>query len=122
MSLIPLVLLFSSGYESWIGEEVRFPWFAPLSIEFHLSVDSLSLLFVALTAVIIPVTLLALPSGGIAFSRNFLRVCPFAAGAFDRFFYRPRLGSFHHLLGSDAFPPLFYHLHLGRAFKKGSGP
>lgn len=56
-SLIPLALLLYAS-SSWIGTEVNKAWLPALSVRFHLSVDSLSLLFLYLTAVIIPISLL----------------------------------------------------------------
>lgn len=57
-SLIPLAIL-GIDPSSWIGQEVRADWLPALGIQFYLSVDSLSLVFVYLTAVIIPVALFA---------------------------------------------------------------
>jgi NADH-quinone oxidoreductase subunit M len=59
MSFLPLLILLSSGYTHWLGEHVEYQWLPPLSIEFYLKVDSLSLLFLYLTAIIIPISLLA---------------------------------------------------------------
>ncbi|MFI0434660.1 MAG: NuoM family protein [Parachlamydiaceae bacterium] len=59
LSLLPLMLLFSFGMEQWIGESVHYGWFPQLSIQFELGVDSLSFLFLALTGLIIPISLLA---------------------------------------------------------------
>jgi NADH-quinone oxidoreductase subunit M len=58
LSLIPLLLLLAFGFKNWLGDTVQYPWLPPLSIEFYLKVDSLSLLFVYLTAIIIPIVLL----------------------------------------------------------------
>lgn len=120
MSLIPLLLLVSSGYGSWIGEEVRFPWFAPLSIEFHLSVDSLSLLFVALTAVIIPVTLLALPSGGLPFPRTFYGFVLLLQGLLIGFFTARDLALFTIFWEAMLFPLYFIISIWGGPSRKGA--
>lgn len=58
LSLIPLALLLYHP-STWIGSNILYPWFSPLGINFHLSVDTLSLLFLFLTAIIIPVSLSA---------------------------------------------------------------
>jgi NADH-quinone oxidoreductase subunit M len=58
-SLIPLIILLSSGFVDWIGRRVEYAWLPPLSLDFLLEIDSLSLLFVYLTAIIIPISLLA---------------------------------------------------------------
>lgn len=57
-SLIPLAIL-GIDPSSWMGQEVRASWLTPLSVQFYLSVDSLSLVFLYLTAIIIPVALFA---------------------------------------------------------------
>lgn len=58
LSLSPLILLLSGGY-SWIGTTVNYPWLSTLSINFHLSIDTLSLIFLFLTAIVTPISLLA---------------------------------------------------------------
>ncbi len=58
LSFIPLAMLLY-GQANWIGSQIQYAWLPSLSIEFHLSVDSLSLLFLYLIAVIIPISLLA---------------------------------------------------------------
>lgn len=57
-SLIPLVIL-GTDPASWIGQNFRVAWLPSLSIQFYLHMDSLSLIFVYLTAVIIPIALFA---------------------------------------------------------------
>jgi NADH-quinone oxidoreductase subunit M len=52
-----LILIY--GYNSWIGSAVNIPWLPPLSIEFYLRLDAVSLLFLVLTALIIPISILA---------------------------------------------------------------
>jgi NADH-quinone oxidoreductase subunit M len=70
MSLIPLALLLYTG-KSLIGSSVDYDWLPPLSIRFFLSVDSLSLVFLYLVAVIVPVSLLAVNSSTLAFPNAF---------------------------------------------------
>lgn len=65
MSLLPLIILIY-GHTSWIGSKVEYIWIPVLSIEFHLSIDALSLLFLYLTAVIIPVSLLSVRINALA--------------------------------------------------------
>jgi len=58
LSLIPLLfLVFGVSLDS----EFRVPWFPALSLEFYFSVDSLSLLFLYLTAIVIPFSLIIAP-------------------------------------------------------------
>lgn len=57
-SLFPLAMLIF-GNEGWIGQTVNHMWFPQISIYFHLHVDALSLLFLFLTAIVIPIAILA---------------------------------------------------------------
>lgn len=59
MSLVPLAFLLLR-HSSWIGSEVNYTWLPALSIHFHLRIDSLSLLFLYLTAIVIPISLLSI--------------------------------------------------------------
>lgn len=61
MSLIPLAVLLV-WHSSWIGSKVQYDWLPALSIQFHLNVDSLSLIFLYLTAIIVPISLFAVRS------------------------------------------------------------
>jgi len=58
-SLIPLIMLVAYGPGQWLNQTIQIPWLSPLAIDFHLKVDSLSLAFLYLTAIIIPISLLA---------------------------------------------------------------
>lgn len=60
LSLLPLALLFY-GHGQWLGSEVLYEWIPSLGIQFHLRVDVLSLFFLYLTAVIVPVSIMATP-------------------------------------------------------------
>lgn len=61
MSFFPLLLLLQ-GQPHWIGTSINYVWLAPLSIHFHLAIDSLTLVFLYLTAIITPLSLLAMSS------------------------------------------------------------
>jgi NADH-quinone oxidoreductase subunit M len=54
MSLVPLLILIYG-----VSAPVNYSWFPALSIHFHLSVDSISLIFLYLTAIVIPFALLS---------------------------------------------------------------
>jgi NADH-quinone oxidoreductase subunit M len=58
MSFLPLVVLLSF-HGSWTSQQVNFPWIPALSVNFHLEVDPLSLIFLYLTALIIPFSFFA---------------------------------------------------------------
>lgn len=61
MSLAPLLYLIY-GNTQWVGSSIQYDWLPALSIQFYLSIDALSLLFLFLTAIIIPVSLFATSS------------------------------------------------------------
>lgn len=58
LSLIPLAFLLYN-HADLKGMEINHPWIAPLGINFFLKIDALSLVFLYLTAVIIPISILA---------------------------------------------------------------
>lgn len=60
LSLIPLFFLLLYG-TAWIGTKLELPWFPSLAVHFHLEIDNLSFLFLLLTAIIIPISILAVP-------------------------------------------------------------
>lgn len=71
LSFIPLLMLLAFGINQWVGDSVRYPWLPELSIDFYLKVDSLSLLFLFLTAIIIPISLFAARHEDLYFSNYF---------------------------------------------------
>lgn len=58
LSLIPLAML-AANHDTLIGSSVHYAWFPALNINFNLRVDGISLIFLFLTAIIIPISLLA---------------------------------------------------------------
>lgn len=85
MSLIPLAMLIY-GTTNWIGAEVNYAWLPALSIQFRLSVDSLSLLFLYLTAVIIPISLLSVNSIDLSYPNTFYGLVLLLQGLLIGFF------------------------------------
>lgn len=85
LSLIPLALLIYS-HASWIGSEVNYAWVPPLSIRFHLNVDALTLLFLYLTAIIIPISLLAVSSERLTHPNTFYGLVLLLQGLLIGFF------------------------------------
>lgn len=85
MSLLPLAILIY-GYTGWIGSKIEYAWLPAVSIEFYLSVDELSLLFLFLTAVIIPISLLAVQSSSLAFPNVFYGLVLMLQGLLIGFF------------------------------------
>lgn len=86
LSLLPLALLLPFGFEGWLGEKVQVQWLSSLAIEFYLRIDSLSLLFIYLTAIVIPVTLLALKSEKLSFPKTFYALVLLLQGLLIGFF------------------------------------
>lgn len=85
LSLMPLAILLY-GHADWIGARVEYAWLPLLGIEFYLHVDDLSLLFLALTAVIIPISLLAVNSDKLAHPNAFYGLVLLLQGLLIGFF------------------------------------
>jgi len=85
LSLIPLFILIF-GQASLLGSHVEYKWLPALSIEFYLSVDSLSLLFLYLTAVVVPISLFAVPSKNMDFPNIFYALVLLLQGLLIGFF------------------------------------
>ena len=58
LSLVPLAFLVSQS-SHWNGAAVEYTWIPALSVHFHLSIDALSLIFLYLTSLVIPMSFLA---------------------------------------------------------------
>jgi NADH-quinone oxidoreductase subunit M len=85
LSLVPLALLL---YENtrWLGAGVKYPWWPAASIHFRLAIDSLSLLFLFLTALIIPIALAAVRSETLEFPSAFFGLVLLLQGLLIGFF------------------------------------
>jgi NADH-quinone oxidoreductase subunit M len=70
LGLLPLALLLYYNLD-WIGSKIQYKWLPTLSIEFYMRVDGLSLLFLFLTALIIPIALLAIRKEEEVISKTF---------------------------------------------------
>jgi NADH-quinone oxidoreductase subunit M len=57
LSLIPLAIL-TLNQHNWPHEGVNYAWFPSIGVHFHLAVDTVSLLFLYLSAVIVPLSIL----------------------------------------------------------------
>lgn len=69
-SLLPLILLLLA-HGKWIGTGINYPWMPALKINFHLSVDALSLVFLYLTALIVPLSITAMNSLTLSYANVF---------------------------------------------------
>lgn len=70
LSLIPLAFLIVN-HTKLVGMEVNGDWIPSLSVAFFLKVDHLSLIFLYLTAVMVPVSILAVDSGKLLHPNRF---------------------------------------------------
>ncbi|MEI8365548.1 MAG: NADH-quinone oxidoreductase subunit M [Parachlamydiaceae bacterium] len=85
MSFIPLVLLIL-GQPHWVGASINYVWLAPLSINFHLAVDSLTLVFLYLSAIIVPLSLVATSRWNLASPHTFYGLALLLQGLLIGFF------------------------------------
>lgn len=117
-SLIPLMVLLTFGIPNWMGEEVRYPWFPALAIDFHLKVDSLSLLFLFLTAIIIPISLLAVQREEVEFPNTFYGFVLLLQGLLIGFFTARDLALFVIFWEAMLFPLYFIITFWGKAHRR----
>lgn len=85
LSLLPLVLLIYA-HSNLIGSAVQYDWLPALSIQFYLRVDELSLLFLYLTALIIPISLMAVKPSGVVSNGTFFGLVLLLQGLLIGFF------------------------------------
>lgn len=110
LSLIPLVLLISDHSE-WIGSTVLYPWFPALSIDFHLGMDAMSLIFVYLTAIIIPITIISINSEKLYSANTFYALILLLEGLLIGFFTARDLALFT-ILWEAMLLPLYFIINL----------
>ena len=85
MSMLPLLLLVW-GQKVWIGSEVKYGWLPQIGVEFYLKVDALSLLFLYLVAIIIPILFLAVKGDKLLHPGMFLGLAFLLEGILFGFF------------------------------------
>jgi NADH-quinone oxidoreductase subunit M len=118
LSLLPLLILLSSPVNSWLGEHVRYAWIPPLSIDFYLRVDSLALLFLYLTAIIIPISLLAVQRKELSFPNTFYGFVLLLQGLLIGFFTARDLVLFAIFWEAMLFPLYFLITLWGKAHRR----
>src|ERR1700722_3716429 len=84
-SLIPLAILLF-WHTALLQSEIHYAWLPPLSINFHLKVDTLSLIFLYLTAFILPVSLFAVRSASLQSPHLFFALVLFLEALLIGFF------------------------------------
>lgn len=85
LSLLPLCVLILF-HASMLGSTVDYNWIPPLAIHFHLVVDHLTLVFLYLTAVIIPVSILAINTDKLTHPKMFYGLVLLLEGLLIGFF------------------------------------
>jgi len=85
LSLLPLAILLYD-HAGLVGAHIQYDWLPVLSIQFHLRVDSLSLLFLYLTAIVVPASILAVHSENLAFPNIFYGLVLLLQGLLIGFF------------------------------------
>lgn len=93
LSFIPLLFLLYR-YDHWIGSNINYNWLPPLDIHFHLSVDALSLFFLFLTSIIIPIAIAATSSNRLTYPHAFYSLVFFLQALLFGFFTAQDLALF----------------------------
>lgn len=110
MGCIPLFFLMARHHQ-WMGEEIDYNWFPALSIHIHFGMDALSLLFVYLAALIIPIALLAVPRQEIVYPSIFYGLIFILQGLLFGFFTARDLALFT-ILWESLLLPLYFIINL----------
>ncbi len=120
LSLIPLfLLLYLHG--SWIGSAIDLDWIPRLSIRFHLSIDSISLLFLYLTALIIPLSIISVRSDQLSHPNAFYGLILFLEGLLIGFFTARDLALFTFLYEAMLIPVYFLIVQWGGSQRQAAG-
>ncbi len=110
LSLFPLAILIY-GQTKWMGLSVKHAWIPGISIDFYLRVDSLSLLFLYLTALITPVSILAVRSGSLSYPNAFYGLVFLLQGLLIGFFTARDLALFT-IFWESMLLPLYFIINL----------
>lgn len=87
MSLLPLlILIYGSVMDVWIGSKVSYAWLPFLSIDFFLQVDILSLVFLYLTAIVVPMSVLSVRNNSLTLPHIFYGLVLLLQGLLIGFF------------------------------------
>lgn len=106
LSLIPLIILLVNHHKL-VGMEVDYHWISSLGIAFFLKIDALSLVFLYLTAVVIPVSILAVNCSKQIHSNLFYFLVLFLQGLLIGFFTARDLALFT-ILWESMLLPLYF--------------
>lgn len=106
LSLLPLAILVY-GHHEMIGSVIQYPWFPAASIEFYLKVDSLSLVFLYLVAIIVPISLIPVKSASLTLPNVFYGLVLLLQGLLMGFFMARDLALFTFFFESILIPLYF---------------
>lgn len=110
MSLLPLLLLVY-GHSHWIGSQINVPWLPAVGIQFHLSIDPLSLLFLYLTAIIVPISFIAVNPEEMPYPNAFYGLAFLLEGLLFGFFTAQDLAVFT-IFWESMLLPLYFMINL----------
>lgn len=105
-SLVPLALL-ASFHDTWHSALINEPWIHALSVNFHLSVDTLSLIFLYIVAILTPFTILITRSEDYENSSYFYALIMLTQGLLIAFFTSRDLVLFTFFYEAMLFPLYF---------------
>lgn len=120
LSLIPLLLLTWSP-ANWIGARVEYNWIPTLSIHFHLAIDQISWLFLFLTALIVPLTLLIARTDTLQHSNTFYGLIFILQGLLIGFFTAQDLALFTFFYEAMLIPVYFLIVQWGGPQRQTAG-
>lgn len=120
LSLCPLLLL-AINHANWIGTELKYPWMPSIGIEFYLKIDAISLLFLYLTALIIPISLMTIDPYQVSFDPLFYGTILFLQGLLVVFFTARDLALFTVFWESLILPLYFIICQWGGTKKQKAG-
>jgi NADH-quinone oxidoreductase subunit M len=106
LSLLPLAVLLIN-HSDWIGTHIEYDWLPALSVKFYLSVDALSLLFLYLVAIVVPIALMSVRSRDVPHANFFYALVLFLQGILIGFFTARDLALFT-LLWEAMLLPLYF--------------
>lgn len=106
LSVLPLIYL-AVGNTQWLGATYTYAWLPPLGVNFNLGIDQLSLLFLFLTALIIPISILAVDESKLQHPHTFYTLILALQGLLIGFFTSQDLVLFTIFYEAMLFPLYF---------------